>query len=72
MDNEKYLLTAHLMRRAGFGATRLELSKLAEEEYEDIVEGLLSPTAPKAIEDALVRRYHPDQSVAHDSTGAGS
>ena len=72
MDNEKYLLTAHLMRRAGFGATRLELSKLAEEEYENIVEGLLSPTAPKAIEDALVRRYHPDQSVTHDSTGAGS
>lgn len=72
MTTDKIALIAHLMRRAGFGATKSQLSELAEVEYDQIVEDLLNPIIKNDINNALVRRYHPDQSVTHDSTGAGS
>ena len=40
-------LLAHLYRRAGFGATREQLDRLAARDYEDTVEVLLDP-APEA------------------------
>jgi hypothetical protein len=37
-------LVAHLMRRAGFGATAIELDQFtADKSYEDIVDGLVNP-----------------------------
>ena len=37
-------LVAHLLRRAGFGATAIELDQLtSEKSYEDIVDGLVNP-----------------------------
>lgn len=55
-------LIAHLMRRAGFGATRDELEQYAADGYDAVVENLLSPTNVKAIPDELIRRYHHEQS----------
>ena len=53
-------LMAHLMRRAGFGATREELEKLVGEGYESVVEELLHPSEPGNLPDDLIRRYHVD------------
>ena len=36
-------LTAHLLRRAGFGSDRAELERYAKRNYEDVVEDLLNP-----------------------------
>jgi uncharacterized protein (DUF1800 family) len=56
-------LMAHLLRRAGFGATHEELERYAARGYEATVEELLHPEhAPPALEDEdLVRRYHVDE-----------
>jgi uncharacterized protein (DUF1800 family) len=55
-------LMAHLLRRAGFGATRDELEVYLAKGYESTVEELLHPQpAPLAREDDLLfRRYHVD------------
>ena len=51
-------LFAHLMRRAGFGATREELDELAGKGYEDVVEELLHPDQfPEQDDHDLLRRY---------------
>ena len=55
-------LTAHLMRRAGFGASRDELEALADRGYEAVVEHLLKATETTSISDDLIRRYHNEQS----------
>ena len=54
---------AHLMRRAGFGATRDELERYVAQGYEAVVEELLNPEkAPPALEDEdVIRRYHVGQ-----------
>ena len=65
-------LMAHLMRRAGFGAARAELDEYVADGYEQTVEKLFAPEGPRSINDALIRRYHPDHSSTHDSSGAGS
>ena len=64
MAIQNIALMAHLMRRAGFGATRGELEALDARGYEATVEQLLHPeTSPNStLEDEdLVRRYHVDQ-----------
>jgi uncharacterized protein (DUF1800 family) len=54
---------AHLLRRAGFGATRDELEHYVAQGYEATVEELLHPEhAPSALADEdLIRRYHVDE-----------
>ncbi len=59
--HEEISLMAHLMRRAGFGATYEELEALLEDGYEATVERLLHPENAPAWDDALFRRYHVDQ-----------
>ena len=56
-------LVAHLMRRAGFGATPDELEAYATKGYEATLEELLHPEqAPPALQDEdLIRRYHVDE-----------
>ena len=63
MSQGEIALMAHLMRRAGFGATRDELEKYVAKGYEATVEELLHPEkAPAALDDEdLVGRYHADQ-----------
>ena len=56
VDKELRLM-AHLMRRAGFGATRDELEQLVGQDYEATVEALLDPEAqPELDMDRLYRR----------------
>ncbi len=63
MADSNLSLMAHLLRRAGFGASRQEVEKYAAQGYETTVEELLHPEdAPPALEDEdLIRRYHIDQ-----------
>ena len=55
-------LFAHLMRRAGFGATRGELEGYISKGYEATVEELLNPGEEQRLSDYLVRRFHPELS----------
>ena len=56
---EDIALMAHLMRRAGFGATRDELERLTEQGYEETVEGLVTPESHTPADEYLLYRYHP-------------
>ncbi len=55
-------LTAHLMRRAAFGAPLAELKDRTANGYEETVEELLSPDDPSDLPQDVIRRYHVDQS----------
>jgi len=63
MAQHDMALMAHLLRRAGFGATREELEHYVAKGYEATVEELLHPEdGPPALEDEdLIRRYHVDE-----------
>ena len=58
MAQHDIALMAHLLRRAGFGATREELEGYVAKGYEATVEELLHPEdSPPALEDEdLIRR----------------
>ena len=58
---DDFSLLAHLMRRAGFGATYEELESCLDDGYETAVERLLHPEEAPAWDDSLFRRYHVDQ-----------
>jgi uncharacterized protein (DUF1800 family) len=58
-DKEDITLIAHLMRRAGFGASRQELEDRAAKGYEATVEELLRPEEQPAIDDDMLYRYLP-------------
>ena len=62
------LLMAHLLRRAGFGATPSEMDRALGLGYDAMLDELLNPDHPDAMPDDLIRRYHADQS---DLRGAG-
>ena len=62
MADKDIELMAHLIRRAGFGATRDELETYASTGYDAVVEGLLNPGPADAMPDDVIRRYHVDQS----------
>ena len=59
LTKENIALTAHLMRRAGFGAPRAEVEALAEQSYEDLVEMLLDPQGQPDADLEMLYRYHP-------------
>jgi uncharacterized protein (DUF1800 family) len=63
---------AHLLRRAGFGATRDDLDAYAARGYESVVEELLHPGDPQAMSEDLIRRYHVDQSELRQLDAAGA
>ena len=52
-------LMAHLMRRAGFGATYDELEARAAKGYEETVEELLHPEEQPNVEKDILERYFP-------------
>ena len=62
-------LIAHLLRRAGFGATPDELDWALERGYDATLEELLNPSNPDVLPDDLIRRYHVDQSDLRGSAG---
>ena len=58
MSNKNLALMAHLLRRAGFGASRDELEEYAARGYDAVVDDLLDPErVPEPIEEDLLRRY---------------
>ena len=61
-DNDMALM-AHLLRRAGFGATREELDQYVAKGYEATVEDLLHPERAAPLDEDVVRRYHVDQNT---------
>lgn len=62
MSNEDKTLMAHLMRRAGFGASRDELETRLDRGYDAVVEEMLYPADPGNMPEDIIRRYHVDQS----------
>ena len=62
MGNSDVELIAHLMRRAGFGATRDQLDSYAAQGYEATAEELLNPVDERRMGDDLIRRFHPELS----------
>ena len=59
MASEEIALMAHLMRRAGFGATREELETRASKGYEATVDELLDTGSPAEQDRSEMMRYHP-------------
>ena len=59
MADKDIALMAHLMRRAGFGATYEELEARAAQGYEATVDELLHPDTQPAIESDVLMRYQP-------------
>ncbi len=60
MANQDIELMAHLMRRAGFGATYEEIERRATNGYEATVEELLSPMEQPDLDRHLLERYFVD------------
>ena len=71
--SDEIALMAHLMRRAGFGADRDELERLADQGYEATVEQLVDPPAsvPRADEEELLR-YMPSLRTRGRPTGCST
>jgi len=60
VNKEDLSLMAHLMRRAGFGANREELERLAEKGYQAVVEEMIDPPeSTPAGKTAMLLRYQP-------------
>ena len=58
MPKDDKALLAHLMRRAGFGATPEELDEYATNGYEAVVDDLLHPERFPDIEEDVLLRYY--------------
>ena len=71
-DRNDLALVAHLMRRAGFGADKEELERLAAQGYEATVEQLIDPPeAMPAGKTAVLLRYHPIALLPGATTNPG-
>ena len=57
---QEIALMAHLLRRTGFGATRDEIERRAEDGYDATVEWILNPDDQPEVDEYLLYRYHPD------------
>jgi uncharacterized protein (DUF1800 family) len=59
MADERLALMAHLLRRAGFGASRDELEAYAARPYEEVVEELIHPERMPDLDEHVLARYYP-------------
>jgi len=59
MADERLALMAHLLRRAGFGASRDELEAYAARPYEEVVEELINPERMPDLDEDQLARYYP-------------
>ncbi len=59
MADRDIALMAHLIRRAGFGATREELEQFVAKGYDSTVEELLHPEEAPETDQQILGRYHP-------------
>ncbi len=58
VSREEVSLVAHLMRRAGFGASGPELEELSSRGYESVVDDLVSPERFPRLEEDVLERHH--------------
>ena len=72
MSSRDFALMAHLMRRAGFTATRDELEAHVAKGYAATVEELLNPGEPGGIPEDVIRRLHVDQYGMWDPPATGA
>lgn len=70
MGTQDVQLMAHLLRRAGFGATRQEIEQYVHKGYQETVEELLNPSETSWIGDFLVRRFDLEASGTINAPGA--
>jgi uncharacterized protein (DUF1800 family) len=59
MTDQNIALMAHLLRRAGFGASREEIEAKAAQGYDATVEELLNPESQPDVDEDLMLRYEP-------------
>ncbi|MYJ77521.1 MAG: DUF1800 domain-containing protein, partial [Caldilineaceae bacterium SB0670_bin_27] len=57
MADEDLGLMAHLLRRAGFGASREELETYAAKGYDEVVEDLVDEERCPPIDEDIIKRY---------------
>ena len=72
MSSADIALMAHLMRRAGFGASRDELEQKVAQGYASVVEDLLYPGSANAMPDDVIRRYHSEMGEMRELNSAGA
>ena len=72
MSSADVALMAHLMRRAGFGASRDELEQRVAQGYEAVVEDLLYPGNANSMPDDVIRRYHSEMGEMRELNSAGA
>ena len=72
MADKDLALMAHLLRRAGFGASRDELEARVAQGYDNVVEELLNPGDDPGIEVDQLFRYFPDYVESAEFSVAGS
>ena len=70
MGKQDVQLMAHLLRRAGFGATRQEIEQYVHKGFQETVEELLNPSETSWIGDFLVRRFDLEASGTINAPGA--
>ena len=71
MANRDVELIAHLMRRAGFGATRDQLDAYAAKGYEATVEELINAGEEQRMGDDVIRRFQPELSGMLNQNSSG-
>ena len=59
VSQEEIALMAHLLRRAGFGASRDEVEARARQGYNNVVDELINPTNDPGIDEDLMYRAYP-------------
>ena len=70
-SREDVALMSHLMRRAGFGATRDEIERYCEIGYEETVEMLLNPKDQPPVDEYSLYRYHPITEIPGGAAAPG-
>ena len=59
MADERLATMAHLLRRAGFGASRDELDDYAARPYEEVVDDLVNPERFEPLDEDVLERFYP-------------
>ena len=59
MSDKNIMLMAHLMRRAGFGASKDELLEISKRSYEEQVDLMLDSEPNYEVSKHLMHRYQP-------------
>ena len=69
MSDDRLALMAHLLRRAGFGASRDELEAYAARSYDEVVDDLVHPERAPDLDEDVLRRYYPQLQANVDNPG---